>query len=181
MRVGLFFGTFNPLHNAHIAICNKLLEKKLIDEVWLVPTPHSPDKNPEKLIDISIRLDMINLVINKIRNIKVSEIELGMKKPNFTYLTLKEFKKKFPHNEFAVIMGEDNFLNFDTWKNNEFIKSNFQIISYPRSRRSTNDIFDDYFEISSSAVRDLVKRKSDISELVPKVIDNYIKRKALYH
>ena len=181
MRVGLFFGTFNPLHNAHIAICNKLLEKKLIDEVWLVPTPHSPYKNPEKLIDISIRLDMINLVINKIKNIKVSEIELGMKKPNFTYLTLKEFKKRFPHNEFAVIMGEDNFLNFDTWKNYKFIKSNFQIISYPRSRRSTNDIFDDYFEISSSAVRDLVKRKSDISELVPKVIDNYIKRKALYH
>ena len=181
MRVGLFFGTFNPLHNAHIAICNKLLEKKLVDEVWLVPTPHSPDKNPEKLIDISIRLDMINLVINKIRNIKVSEIELRMKKPNFTYLTLKEFKKRFPHNEFAVIMGEDNFLNFDTWKNYKFIKSNFQIISYPRSRRSTNDIFDDYFEISSSDVRDLVKRKSDISELVPKVIENYIKRKALYH
>ena len=181
MRVGLFFGTFNPLHNAHLGICNKLLEKKIIDEVWLVLTPHSPHKKLDDLVDAFIRLDMINEVINKLQNIKVSDIEFGMKKPNYTYLTLKEIKKKFPDNEYLIVMGEDNFLNFDTWKNNKFIKSNFQIISYPRSKKSIDDIFDHYFDISSSDIRDLVKRNSDISSLVPDEIYLYIKEKGLYH
>jgi nicotinate-nucleotide adenylyltransferase len=95
MRVGLFFGTFNPLHNAHLGICNKLLEKKIIDEVWLVLTPHSPYKKSDDLVDAYIRLDMINEAIAKLQNIKVSDIEFGMEKPNYTYLTLKEVKKSF--------------------------------------------------------------------------------------
>lgn len=180
MRVGLFFGTFNPLHNAHLGICNKLLEKKIIDEVWLVLTPHSPYKKSDDLVDAYIRLDMINEAIAKLQNIKVSDIEFGMEKPNYTYLTLKEVKKKFPDNEYVIIMGEDNFLNFDKWKNNKFIKSNFQIISYPRSKKSVNNIFDHYFDLSSSTIRDLVKRKSDISSLVPDEIYLYIKEKGLY-
>ena len=180
MRVGLFFGTFNPLHNAHLGISNNLLDKKIIDEVWLVLTPHSPHKKLDELVDVNIRLDMINEVVSKLHNIKVSEIELKMKKPNYTYLTLKEIKKKFPENEYVIIMGEDNFLNFDTWKNKKYISANFKIISYPRSKTSVDDIFEDYFDISSSTIRDLVKRESDISSLVPDEINHYIINKGLY-
>ncbi len=180
MKVALFFGTFNPFHNAHLGICNKLLEKKIIDEVWLVLTPHSPHKKIDDLVDVNVRLEMIIEVINKIENIKVSDIEFGMKKPNYTYLTLQEIKKKFPHNDYTIIMGEDNFLNFGSWENNEYIKSNFKIISYPRSKKSLDHIFDDYFNISSSEIRDLIKKESDISSLVPDQIYNFIKEKGLY-
>ena len=110
MKVGLFFGTFNPLHNGHIGICKKLFEKKIVDEIWLVISPLSPH----------------------------------MKKPNFTFLTLKQIKKKFPSNNYSIIMGEDNFLKIDTWKNSSFIKSNFKIISYPRSSKSVDDVLDNF-------------------------------------
>ena len=180
MKVGLFFGTFNPLHNGHIGICKKLFEKKIVDEIWLVISPLSPHKISEQIVDEYLRLDMIKEAIDQFLYIKVLDIELKMKKPNFTFLTLKEIKKKFPSNNYSIIMGEDNFLKIDTWKNSSYIKSNFKIISYPRSSKSLNDVLDNYYDISSTEIRHLVKNKSDISRYVPKEVNSFIKERNLY-
>ena len=180
MKIGLFFGTFDPLHNGHIGICKKLFEKKIIDEVWLVLTPLSPHKKSEKIVDKYLRLDMINEVIDQFLYIKALDIEFKMKKPNFTFLTLKEIKKKFPSNNYSIIMGEDNFLKIDTWKNSSFIKSNFKIISYPRSSKSIDSVFNNFYDVSSTEIRNLVKNKSDISQYVPKEVNRFIKEKSLY-
>ena len=179
MNIGLFFGTFNPLHNGHIGICKKLFEKKIVDEIWLVITPLSPHKKSEQIVDEYLRLDMIKKAIYQYLYIKVLDIEFKMKKPNFTFLTLKEIKKKFPLNNYLIIMGEDNFLKIDTWKNSTFIKSTFKIISYPRSSQSVDDVFDNFYDISSTEIRNLVKNKSDISRYVPKEVNRFIKERNL--
>ena len=180
MKVGLFFGTFDPLHNGHIGICKKVLEKKIVDEIWLVITPLSPHKKSEQIIDEYLRLDMIRGAIDQFLYIKVLDIEFKMKKPNFTFHTLKEIKKKFPSNNYSIIMGEDNFLKIDTWKNSSFIKSNFKIISYPRSSKSVDNVFNNFYDISSKEIRHLVKNKSDISRYVPKEVNRFIKERNLY-
>ena len=180
MKVGLFFGTFDPLHNGHIGICKKVLEKKIVDEIWLVITPLSPHKKSEQIIDEYLRLDMIRGAIDQFLHIKVLDIEFTMKKPNFTFYTLKEIKKKFPSNNYSIIMGEDNFLKIDTWKNSSFIKSNFKIISYPRSSKSVDNVFNNFYDISSKEIRNLVKNKSDISRYVPKEVNRFIKERNLY-
>ena len=180
MKVGLFFGTFDPLHNGHIGICKKVLEKKIVDEIWLVITPLSPHKKSEQIIDEYLRLDMIREAIDQFLYIKALDIEFKMKKPNFTFHTLKEIKKKFPSNNYSIIMGEDNFLKIDTWKNSSFIKSNFKIISYPRSSKSVDNVFNNFYDISSKEIRNLVKNKSDISRYVPKEVNRFIKERNLY-
>ena len=180
MKIGLFFGTFNPIHNGHIGICKEILEKKIVKEIWLIITPHSPNKNSYQIIDKYLRLDMIKLVISQIKNIKVLDIEFNMKTPNYTYLTLKEIRKKYPLNRYTLIMGEDNFLNIDSWKNSTFVKSNFKIISYPRTIENVDSVFNKFYDISSSMIRDLVKTNSSISNYVPKSVEKFIISKKLY-
>ena len=180
MKVGLFFGTFDPLHNGHIGICKELFEKKIMDEIWLIITPHSPHKKSEQIADKYLRLDMIKEAINQFKFIKALDIEFKMEKPNFTFLTLKEIKKKFPSNNYSIIMGEDNFLTIDTWKNSTYIKSNFKIISYPRSSESLDDVFDNFYDVSSTEIRHSLKNRNDISQFVPKEVYRFIKERNLY-
>ena len=146
----------------------------------MVISPLSPHKISEQIVDEYLRLDMIKEAIDQFLYIKVLDIEFKMKKPNFTFLTLKEIKKKFPSNNYSIIMGEDNFLKIDTWKNSSFIKSNFKIISYPRSSKSVDDVLDNFYDISSTEIRHLVKNKSDISRYVPKEVNSFIKERNLY-
>jgi len=180
MKVGLFFGSFNPLHNAHLKISEKVIDKNLVSEVWFILTPKSPHKKTDKIIDKYIRLEMMKMVIDDIQNVKVKDIEFEMNEPNYTYLTLKKIQMSFPSNIFSIIMGEDNFKKLDSWKNSSYIKSNFKIISYPRNQGSVNNIFTDYYKISSSNVRRMIRHGSDISDYVPKKIYEYIKEKELY-
>ncbi|RCW93419.1 nicotinate (nicotinamide) nucleotide adenylyltransferase [Winogradskyella arenosi] len=132
MKVGLYFGTFNPIHIGHLTIANHLVEHSDLDEVWFVVTPLSPFKKKSSLLDNYHRLDMVHLATKDYDKLRPSDIEFGLKQPNYTVDTLAHLFEKHPDHEFALIMGEDNLKSFHKWKNNEVILENHNIYVYPR-------------------------------------------------
>src|SRR5690554_5334867 len=117
MKIGLYFGTFNPIHIGHLIIANHLLENSNLDEVWMVVTPHNPHKRKASLLEDYHRLHMIHLATETYDKIKPSDIEFKLPQPNYTINTLVHLQEKFPKNDFCLIMGEDNLKSLNRWKN----------------------------------------------------------------
>ena len=163
---------------------------KYFDEVWFVITPLNPDKVNENLTDQSIRLEMTQKYCDNELDFKYSDIEFGLPKPNYTADTLDEFKRNYKNLNFSIIMGEDNLVGLENWKNyNKILES--KIYVYPRENQKTKNyklknhksvIFSDapFMRISSSEIRDLIKNNYDISHLVPDQIFEYISKNGLY-
>ena len=122
MKVGLFFGTFNPIHNGHLFISERILNNTDIDEIWLVISPKSPHKIYQNILDKNLRYNLVSQVLKEYKKIKVSNIEFDMEEPNYTYKTLFKLTSLFPKNNFIIIMGEDNYASIDNWKENRYIK-----------------------------------------------------------
>ena len=133
MKIGLFFGSFNPIHIGHVAIAKYMAEKTDLYRVWMVVSPRNPLKEKKYLADAKKRLVQVKKAIGKNPKIKVSDVEFKLPQPSYTIYTLRFLTEKFPRHEFVIIMGSDNLALFHKWKSYKKILENYQIYVYPRS------------------------------------------------
>jgi len=176
MHIGLFFGSFNPVHIGHMALANYMLSFTEMDEVWLVVSPQNPLKNKNQLLDQNQRLVLVNIAIDDHPKIKSSNIEFGLTQPSYTINTLAHLKEKYPQHTFSLIMGQDNLQSFNKWKNYEEILKSFQIYVYPRPNCAKSE-FDVHLnihiteapmmDISATFIRSAIKNKKDIRFFLP--------------
>jgi nicotinate-nucleotide adenylyltransferase len=197
MKIGLYFGTFNPIHVGHLIIANHFAELTNLNQVWMVVTPHNPLKNKDTLLKDSTRLELVHLATEDFPKIKPCDIEFHLPQPNYTVNTLAHLQDKYPKNEFSLIMGEDNLKSFHKWKNHEVILENYAIYVYPRvdENGQTNNDGDKYgfkyhpkvhfiaapiVEISATFIRNSIKNKKNIQPLLPNKVWEYIDHNNLY-
>jgi len=192
MKIGLYLGTFNPIHNGHLIVANHLIEFSELEEVWLIVTPHNPHKQKAGLLDGYYRLEMVRMAIENYPKLKVSDIEFNLPQPNYTFDTLVYIEKKFPQHQFSLIIGEDNLQTFDKWKNYKTILEQHDIYVYPRksiTQTITNSFYSHpnihrinapIIEISSTAVREAIQQNKSTSWLLPEKIWEYIDKNLLY-
>ena len=189
MKIGLFFGSFNPIHNGHLSLANYVLKNSDLDNIWFVISPHNPLKDKDSLLSESERLKMVNMSIFNSENLRASDIEFKMPKPSYTIDTLNLLKERFKENEFVIIMGTDNLENLHKWKDYEKILNEYEIYVYSRptsdggelKNHSKVKIFNSNLsEISSTFIRNSIKEDRDASNLMIPSVWNYIKRKGFY-
>lgn len=182
-KIGLFFGSFNPIHVGHLIIANSMIELAGLDEVWLVVTPQNPFKINSELMDENVRLDLINIAIKDNPKLKSCDVEFGLPKPNYTIETLLHLQKKYKQNQFFLIIGEDNLVHFDKWKDYNLILNNVEVLVYPRpnsqnSKLKTHPRVHFYncpmFDISSTYIRENLKNGKSIKYLVHEGVEKYI-------
>lgn len=191
MKIGLYFGTFNPIHIGHLTIANHLVEHSNLDQVWFVVTPLSPFKKKSSLLDNYQRLEMVHLATKDYDKLRPSDIEFGLKQPNYTVDTLTYLFEKFPDYDFSLIMGEDNLKSFHKWKNYELILENYSIYVYPRLTEGKVDTqFNNHskifnisapiMELSSTFIRDGIKAGKNIRPMLPDSVWHYIDEMNFY-
>ncbi len=191
MKIGLYFGTFNPIHIGHLTIANHLAEHSDLDQIWFVVTPQSPFKKKSSLLDNYQRLEMVFQATKDYDKLRPSDIEFGLKQPNYTIDTLVYLEEKYPNHTFSLIMGEDNLKGFHKWKNYELILENYNIYVYPRiSEGKTDTQFKDHpkihhvaapiMEISSTFIRNSIKDGKNIRPLLPYAVWEYIDEMNFY-
>lgn len=191
MKIGLYFGTFNPIHVGHLIIANHMAEHSDLDQVWMVVTPHNPLKKKSTLLDDYHRLQMVFLATEDFPKIKPSDIEFKLPQPNYTVNTLVHLEEKYPSYEFSLIMGEDNLKSLHKWKNYEVILERHDIYVYPRiSTEEENLEFKNHpkihlidapvVEISATFIRDNIKKGKNIQPLLPAKVWEYIDHNNFY-
>ena len=189
MKVGLYFGSFNPIHIGHLAIANYMVEYSDLDEVWLIISPQNPLKKKNTLLNEYDRLKMVELAVQDDLRIKPCDIEFRLPKPSYTIDTLTYLRERNPKVDFILIAGTDNFQSFHKWKNYEEILKQYQLYIYPRPGSDLGK-YKDYnniklinaplMEISSSFVRDAIKNNKDIRYFLSEEVYNYINKMNLY-
>lgn len=189
-KIGLFFGTFDPIHNGHLRIAKYITEKKLAHKVWLVVTPENPIKIRSKISSFNHRFNMAKIATEKYDNIMPSDLEVNLKKPNYTIDTLEYISNKLKDIEFSLIIGEDNYKIFDTWKDYKKIINKYKIFIYPRKgtlnenlhiiNENTMYIGGPRIDLSSTNIRKIVSNNSDPKDLISNKVMEYINSNKLY-
>ncbi|WP_452597019.1 nicotinate (nicotinamide) nucleotide adenylyltransferase [Pontimicrobium sp. MEBiC01747] len=185
MKVGLYFGSFNPIHIGHMVIANQMVENSDLDQVWFVVTPHNPFKKKSTLLDNFQRLEMVYLATKDYLKLKPSDIEFKLPQPNYTINTLTYLKEKYPNHEFSLIMGEDNLKGFHKWKNYELILEYHNIYVYPRisegiietkfnGHKKIHRVEAPIMEISSTMIRKAIKEGKNVKPLLPENVWQYL-------
>ena len=189
MNIGLFFGSFNPIHIGHLIIAQYMANFSNLDKVWLVVSPHNPLKDKSTLINTYDRLEMCKLAINDDPRLSVSDIELNLPQPSYTIDTLAYLEERYPEHTFNLIMGEDNLLTLHKWKNYELILNNYKIYVYPRVHSQKSDLIKHanveltdtpIMEVSSTFIRNAIKNRKEIRYFVPENVLKFIESKGLY-
>ena len=189
-KIGLFFGTFDPIHNGHIEVAKYIVDNCFSDEVWLIITPQNPEKKFIKISNFDQRFKMAQIATNKINKVKPSKAEQDLPIPNYTIDTLEYISEKFKNHEFSLVIGQDNFEKFTNWKSYEKIIENYKILIYPRLGsdkkaeigKLKNIIYlkGATVDISSSEVREKIKNKNLEMDYLNKDVLNFIIENNLY-
>lgn len=173
MKIGIYGGSFNPVHFGHVGLAKWVIEHTDLDELWLLVTPNNPLKSADSLAPEQVRLAAVREAIKDIPGLKASDFEFSLPRPSYTANTLRELQKKYPENEFTLVIGEDNIAIFDKWKEYNYILQNFRIFVYPRRGALSGDsglqtqsvkevrFLKDapLFDISSTAIRSSLGRQ----------------------
>ena len=190
-RIGLFFGSFNPIHNDHLKLASFFYKNADLDLIWFLITPQNPWKKTTNLLDESERFKIVSQALASHPKFEVNSIEFQLPKPSYTYTTLTKLKKQYPEKVFKLILGADNLISFDKWKNYDKILNEFELLIYPRK---TNESIPKKFlehskifwskapnlSISSSEIRKKIREGDDVSTQIPIKSWEYIKENNFY-
>jgi nicotinate-nucleotide adenylyltransferase len=182
MPIGLYFGSFNPIHIGHLIIANHILNSTAVKKIWFVVSPQNPFKQSASLLNEFDRLHLVQKAIDEDDRLKAIDIEFSLPKPSYTANTLAYLQEKYPNEEFQILIGSDSFQNLGSWKNAQFIISNYKLIVYERSGFDVVNTINANIEVmeapllqvSATYIRELVKKKKSIRYLVPPAVEEEI-------
>ena len=197
MKVGLYFGSFNPIHVGHLIIASHLVEQTELEQIWFIVSPQNPLKKKKNLLADFHRLALVRVAIEDNAKFKASDIEFGLPKPSYTATTLAYIQEKYPDHSFSLIMGADNLRTFQKWKNYEHILDNHQVFVYPRVHTegevpsaSKNELEDHVnvtllkdvpmMKISSSFIRRSIADGKDVKYLLTEPVHSYVQEMNFY-
>jgi len=188
MNIGLYFGSFNPIHIGHLIIVNHVLNETSINKIWFIVSPQNPFKESKTLLNEFDRLHLVRLATQDDNRIKCSDIEFNLPKPSYTSNTLTFLSEKYPEHQFSIIMGSDSYQNLDKWKNYETIINNYPVYVYKREGHEIKKTFDKeavilnapIIQISASQIREHIKSAKSIRYLVPEIVREEIESRKFY-
>jgi nicotinate-nucleotide adenylyltransferase len=188
MHIGLYFGSFNPIHVGHLIVANHIVEETTIDKIWFIVSPHNPLKDAHSLLNEYDRLHLVSLAIEGNNKFRASNVEFSLPKPSYTIDTLTYLSEKFPLEQFSVIMGSDSFQNIHRWKNFEQLVSQYSIIVYNRPSFEVKDtrganltvVDAPLLEISSTYIRKQIKAGKSVRYVLPENVWEYITENRYY-
>lgn len=192
MRIGIYSGSFNPVHVGHISLVEYIVKQNIVDQVWLIRSPQNPLKNNSSLLSDEHRAEMLRLATEGRQGLSISTIEDNLPKPNYTINTLRALQEQYPDEEFYLIIGADNWDIFDKWKDWDIIIRDFHLIVYPRPGYEYPEIDQEsfptvqvvdapQFDLSSTEIRDLIKEGEPITGYVDEKVEEYIIANNLYN
>lgn len=191
-KIGLFFGSFNPIHIGHLILGNYFLEHTDMEELWFVVSPQNPFKEKKSLLKDHHRLDMVQLALKNYPKMRASNVEFSLPQPSYTIDTLTHLKEKYPDHTFALIMGEDNLASLPKWKNHEKLLADFQIIVYPRAyqeklsqekylqHENIRLIEAPMIELSATEIRSMIKEGKNVRPMLPPEVFDYLDGSSFY-
>ena len=189
MKIGLFFGSFNPIHIGHLIIANIMAETTDLGKVWLVVSPQNPFKPGKGLLRDLDRLDMVRAAVYDDYKIEASDIEFHLPRPSYTIHTLVHLREKYPDKEFKVIIGEDNLINFVKWKNHDRILEDYGLYVYPRPQAQPSELKTHpnvklvdapMLDISATFIRTCIRNRQSVRYLVPDAVEEMIRTRGYY-
>jgi len=188
MKIGLFFGSFNPIHNGHLIIANYIAFSGFVDQVWFVLSPQNPLKPQSELLNEYHRQYMLQSAIDGENRLRCCTIEFNLPKPSYTIDTLTYLKDKYPQHQFTIIIGSDSFRNIKKWKNGELLLKEFSFIIYNRPGYEIEENLNKniivlnapLLDISSTGIREMIRDNKSIKFLVPDVVKEEIERNHYY-
>jgi len=191
-KIGLFFGSFNPIHIGHLILANYILENSDMNELWFVVSPQNPFKEKKSLLNDHNRLDMVELAIRNYPDMRASNVEFSLPTPSYTIDTLTYLKEKHPDYSFSLIMGEDNLGSLHKWKNVDLLINNHHIIVYPRvfegdkkdskyiNHENISLVKAPVIELSATEIRNMIKQGKNIRPMLPPEVFEYLDGSSFY-
>lgn len=183
-RIGVFGGSFNPVHNGHVGLARTILAQRLADEVWLMVSPRNPLKEADGLWDEDLRLELARRAVADVPGVEASDFEFRLPRPTYTWKTLEALREAWPDRRFALVAGADNWLVFHRWANHEEILRRHELLLYPRRGYPVDEaslppgvrmVHAPLFPWSATEIRERLRRGDDTAEMLPPAVESYLR------